>query len=525
MAEATAPAAWKPRYNPWLIALAVMMATVIEVLDTSVANVALPHIAGNLSVTNHEATWVLTSYLVSNAIILPAAAWFGGFFGRKRVLITCIMIFTAASMLCGLANSLGFLIFARILQGLGGGALQPISQAILLESFPREKRGQAVAVFSMGVVVAPIIGPIVGGWITDNLSWRWVFLINLPIGILSIFLARLFIEDPPYLKKGMAGSRIDYIGFSLMAIGLGTLQLVLDKGQEVDWLQAPWLCWASGVIVAALIAFVWWELRVRHPVVDLRIFRDRNFALGTIAITVVGAVLYGTLALLPLFFQTLMGYSAYLSGLAIGPRGIGAFLAAIVIGRLSGKVSNRLLLGTGFFILGWTCCLMGNINLQMGLNSIIWAVIGNGTALPMVFIALTTMSMWTIRNEDMGNASGLFNLMRNIGGAVGIAAATTILARMEQVHRVYLGAHLTPYDPVYQQALRHVEQTSASLGIASSGMAAQAYIYIELSRQAVLLSFVDNFFWFGALSFCFIPLVFLFRSGAKQRQGGLAAAH
>ena len=515
MAEATAVAEWKPRHHPGLIAMAVMMATVIEVLDTTVANVALPHIAGNLSVTYHEATWVLTSYLISNAIILPAAAWFGGFFGRKRVLITCIIIFTSASVLCGFAGSLGFLIFARILQGLGGGALQPISQAILMESFPREKRGKAIAIFSLGVVVAPIIGPIVGGWITDNFTWRWVFFINLPIGILAAFLVRIFVEDPPYIRKGTL-FRIDYIGFSLMALGLGTLQLILDKGQEVDWFQAAWLCWASAIVVVALFAFVWWELRVKHPVVDLKIFRDRNFALGTVAITVVGAVLYGTLALLPLFFQTLMGYSAYLSGLVIGPRGIGAFLAAIVIGRLSGKISNRVLLGTGFLILGWTCCLMGNINLQIGITSILWVIIGNGTALPMVFIALTTLSMWTIRNEDMGNASGLFNLMRNIGGAMGIAVATTILARMEQVHRVYLVAHLTPFDPMYQQAVKQAEHAAISLGIAFPAIAAQAYIYKELSRQAVLLAFVDNFFWFGILSFCFIPLIFLFHSRIKH---------
>lgn len=515
--EAIAP--WKSRHNPWMIALAVMMATVMEILDTSVANVALPHIAGNLSATNHEATWVLTSYLVSNAIILPAGAWFAGFFGRKRVLMICIIIFTIASVLCGLATSLGFLIAARILQGLGGGALQPMSQAILLESFPREKRGQAMAVFSMGVVVAPIIGPIVGGWITDNFTWRWVFLINLPVGILSLFLASIFIEDPPYIKRTVS-SRIDYIGFSLMALGLGTLQLVLDKGQEVDWFQAPWVCWTFALVAASLIAFVIWELRVKHPVVNLRVLRDRNFAMGMILITVLGAILYGTLVLLPLFFQTLMGYSAYLGGLAIGPRGIGAFAAAIVVGRLSGKVSNRLILGMGFFVLGVTCCWMGNINLQMALTSIIWVVIANGTSLPMVFITLTSMSMATLPNEDIGNASGLFNLMRNIGGAVGIAVATTILARMAQVHQVALVAHVTPFDPVYQQLLRQVGQATASLGSASTEVMAQAYVYRELSRQATLLAFVDNFFWFGILSFCFIPLAFLFRSSRRRLPPG-----
>jgi DHA2 family multidrug resistance protein len=424
--------------------------------------------------------------------------------------------------MCGCANSLGFLIFARILQGLGGGALQPISQAILLESFPREKRGQAVAVFAMGVVVAPIIGPIVGGWITDNYSWRWVFLINIPIGILAAFLVRTFVEDPPYIKQA-ASSRIDYIGFSLMAIGLGTLQLVLDKGQEVDWFHSSWLCAAALICAVSIMVFIWWELRVKDPVVNLNVFRDRNFSLGMLSITAVGAVLYGTLALLSLFFQTLLGYSAYHSGLAIGPRGIGAFLAAIIVGRLSGKVSFRIVLALGFLILGVTCFWMGNLNLQMAVTSIIWPVIGNGTALPMVFIALTTMSMSTINNKDMGNASGLFNLMRNIGGAAGIACATTILARMEQVHRNDLVAHVTPYDQPYQQTLRELGHTFANSGLGNSMTMAQGFVYKELSRQAILLAFVDNFIWFGVLSLCFIPLVLLFRSGS--RNDGTAAVH
>src|ERR1043165_6601603 len=271
---------WKPSFNPWLIAAAVMLATFMEVLDTSVANVSLPHIAGNLSATPEESTWVLTSYLISNAIILPATNWLGQIFGRKRFLIVCIGIFTLSSALCGAATSLGMLLFARVLQGAGGGALQPIAQAVLLESFPAERRGSAMAVYGLGIVVAPIIGPTLGGWITDNYSWRWIFYINIPVGLLAMLMAKTFIEDPPYIRSLRPG-RIDYIGFGLMAGGLATLQLVLDKGQEEDWFASPFIIRSILIAVVALIAFVIWELRTKDPIVNLRVLKNRNFAVGT----------------------------------------------------------------------------------------------------------------------------------------------------------------------------------------------------------------------------------------------------
>ncbi|HNX68948.1 MAG TPA: DHA2 family efflux MFS transporter permease subunit [Candidatus Omnitrophota bacterium] len=500
---------WHPRHNPWLIAFSVMLATFMEVLDTSVANVSLPHIAGNLSASNHEATWVLTSYLVSNAIILPATAWFGGFFGRKRFLIICIMLFTVSSVFCGLAHSLGFLIFARVVQGIGGGALQPIAQAVLLESFPREKRGLAMAVFALGVIVAPIIGPTIGGWITDNYSWRWIFLINLPFGVWAAFMTQAFVEDPPYIKKNRALS-IDYVGFSLMAIGLGVLQVVLDKGQEVDWFATSWIGWCTAIIVISLVAFVFWELRATHPVVDLRIMKDRNFLIGVCIITVVGAVLYSTTALLPLFLQELMNYTALWSGLVISPRGIGAFLTAILIGRLIGFIDARIFVAGGLALLGITCYKLGHINLEIGMWNIIWPIVGTGIGMPAIFIPLSMLTVATVHKEDMGNATGLFNLMRNIGGSIGIALTTTMLARWSQVHQAVLVSHLTPYDPAYQMAFQKIQHLA---GVAVGGLTqplTYAFIYKELVRQATLMAFVDNFRVIGIACLVCVPSVFLF---------------
>ena len=341
---------WHPRHSPWLVALGVMLATFMQVLDTSIANIALPHIAGSLSATPDEATWVLTSYLVANAIILPMTGWLGNHFGRKRVFISCIGMFTFASVLCGMAVNLPMLILARILQGAGGGAMVPIAQAILLESFPPQKRGIAMATFAQAVVVAPIIGPTLGGWITDNYSWRWIFYINLPVGMLAIFLAAWLVEDPPYIKRNLKAA-IDFIGFGLLALWLATLQIVLDKGQEADWFGADWIRWFTVISVAAFIGFVVWEFRVEHPLVNLRILASRNFRTGLMLMTVVGIILYGTTAELPLFLQTLMGYPALQSGLTMSPRGVAAFVTTFFVGRLVGKIPLRVMLFIGFSML------------------------------------------------------------------------------------------------------------------------------------------------------------------------------
>jgi DHA2 family multidrug resistance protein len=515
---------WRPSVNPWIVAASVMLATFMEVLDTSVANVALPHISGNLSATNDEATWVLTSYLVSNAIILPATNWLARYFGRKRFLITCIVIFTLASALCGAATSLPMLIFARVLQGAGGGALQPIAQSVLLESFPPEKRGQAMAVFGLGIVVAPIIGPTLGGWITDNYSWRWIFYINVPVGALAIFMAKTFVEDPPYIRDQRPG-RIDYIGFGLMAVGLAALQLVLDKGQEDDWFSSSFIVWTLALAVAALVAFVVWELRSDEPIVNLRILKNRNFAVGTLLITVMGVVLYGSIALLPLFLQTLLGYPATASGMAVSPRGFGSILSMLIVGRLVGRVDGRWLIMFGFSVLAFSTYMLAGLNLDIAMSNVVWPNIISGCAMGFIFVPLTTMAMGTLPNEQVGNASGVYNLMRNTGGSIGIAAMTTMLARGAQTHQAAIASHLTPYDPAFQERLR---QISAALSLRGGGggatQQALASIYGIVLRQSMLMSFIDNFRLLAFLSIVCVPAALLFKR-VRARGGPSVAAH
>ncbi|MGA2801605.1 MAG: DHA2 family efflux MFS transporter permease subunit [Verrucomicrobiota bacterium] len=502
---------WHPRHSPWLVAVGVMLATFMQVLDTSIANIALPHIAGSLSVTPDEATWVLTSYLVSNAIILPMTGWLGNHFGRKRVFISCIGIFTFASILCGLALNLPMLILARILQGAGGGAMVPIAQAILLESFPVAKRGVAMATFALAVIVAPIIGPTLGGWITDNYSWRWIFYINLPVGILAMCLAEWLVEDPPYIKRNLKAA-IDFVGFGLLAVWLATLQITLDKGQEADWFGSEWIRWFVGISAVSMIAFVIRELRVEHPLVDLRILKSRNFATGLMLMMVVGIILYGTTAELPLFLQTLMGYPALQSGYAMSPRGIAAFVTTIIMGRMVGRVRMRWLLCFGFSMLSLSAFMLSDINLQVSMASIIFPTVLNGVAISFIFVPLTTTTMSQLRQRQIGSATGLYSLMQNIGGSIGIAFVTTMVARGAQAHQALMVGHLTPTDPAFTQQLH---ATSSMLARHSDPVTAthQAYalIYNTLNQQAHLWAFVDTFRIFGLMVLCCLPLIFLFK--------------
>ncbi len=508
---------WKPAANPWMIAASVMLATFMVVLDSSVANVALPHIAGNLSASTDESTWVLTSYLVSNAIMLPAAGWIARRIGRKRLLIFSILLFTAASLLCGVAITMPMLIVARILQGVGGGGMQPLAQSILLESFPPRQHGTAMAVYGVGVVVAPVIGPTLGGWITDSYSWRWIFYINLPIGLLALFMVNLFVEDPPYLRKAFKGA-IDYLGFGLMALWLGTLQLVLDKGQEADWFAAPWVRWTAAVSTLALIGFIVRELTDHEPIVLLHVFADRNFSVGTLITCIYGFILYATTAMLPLFLQTMLGYSALQSGLSVSPRGIGAMASMMAVGILVRYFDGRLLMAFGFVLLGYSTWMLGQINLAIGMGSVVMPNVISGFAMGFIFVPLTTMSLSRLRKQEMGNATGIYNLMRNIGGSIGIATVTTLLVRGSQVHQSYLAANAGTGNPIAGGLVSGLQAKLFAQGADAftAHQKALGTIYRSVQQQSALLAYMDNFHLMAFLALLCIPLLLLFRRVKKH---------
>ncbi len=525
---AALPAGGKPAVNPWFIAIAVMLATFMEVLDTSVANVALNHIAGNLSASTDEATWVLTSYLVSNAVVLPATQWLSRFFGRKRFLITCIVIFTISSVLCGLASSLGMLILARIIQGAGGGALQPIAQAVLLESFPPEKRGSAMSVYAIGVVVAPILGPTVGGWLTDNYSWRWVFYINVPIGILAVILCSILLEDPAYMRDSKPG-KIDFVGFTLLTVWIGCLQIMLDKGQDADWFYSRFiqlLAWGAAI---GFVAFIVWEMRVDHPIVNLQILRNGNVAIGCLLLFFVGAILYGTIAVLPLFLQNLLSYTSFSAGLVMSPRGLGAIVGSIVSGRIlaNSKIDGRAWIAGGFVLLAWTMYLFGDLTTQVAPANIIFPIIISGFAVTCIFVPMTTFSMATVPRESMGEATGLTNLLRNLGGSVGISAITTLVSRGAQTHQALLVGQMSQYNPIFNDQIAKI-QTALTPQVGSVAAHNQAYgvAYQTLLDQASLSSYIDQFRLLVIICLLCAPLVFLFKRPARRaNRSEMAAAH
>jgi DHA2 family multidrug resistance protein len=519
------PEAVKPAENPWLIAVSVMLATFMEVLDTSIASVALPYIAGSLSASNDEATWVLTSYLVANAIVLPASSWFSLKFGRKRFLVTCIIIFTISSFACGAATSLAVILIARAIQGAGGGALQPLSQSILLESFPPEKRGIAMAVFALGVVVAPVLGPTLGGWLTDTYSWRWAFYINIPIGIFAIFMIQRRVEDPPYIKNAKPG-RIDGIGLGLLAVWLGCLQIILDKGQEDDWFGAAWIRYATLILVVAFVFFLIRQFRHKNPLVNLRVFRHRNFTLGCILIGIFGAAIYGLVTLLPLLYQELLGYNALSAGIAVSPRGFGAIVAMPIIGVLTAKIDNRWLIAFGFLLFGLSSLWFGKVNLAISQWSFIWAIIISGFGTGFIFVPLSTAAMDGIPNEEIGNASGLYNLMRNIGGSIGISVVNTIIARHEQLHRNELVHSLSPANPILQSQLEGLRQFLVTQGSSMADAAGRAYglLNFQLTQQSRLWAYVDDFRYIALLCFGCIPVVFILKKTVGKK-GRIGAGH
>ena len=517
-------AVWQP-HNPWVIALTVTMATFMEILDTSVANVALPHIAGGLSAGQDESTWVLTSYLVSNAIILPLSGWISSMIGRKRFYMTCVALFTLSSLLCGLAPTLPILILCRVLQGAGGGGLQPSEQAILADTFAPAQRGMAFAIYGMAVVAAPALGPTVGGWITDNYSWRWIFFINVPIGILSLILTSRLVSDPPYIKqKRSAGVKIDYIGFALLAVGLGALQVVLDKGQREDWFQTPYITVFSVAAVLCLIAVVVWELRQKDPIIDIHLFKDRTFRMACFMLFVVGFALYGTTVLLPQFAQTLMGYTAKLAGEMLTPGGLCIMVLMPVVGLLVSRYDARWLIALGLFIVSMSLFYMTHFNLQMDFRTLTMARVFQSCGLAFLFVPINTAAYAYLPREKNNAASGLINLARNIGGSVGISFVTTMLARRAQFHQAVLVTHLTSQGPDYLANLQGLTQRLAAGGANIVDAAQRAYgvLYSTVTRQAAVLAYIDNFWVLAVSCLVMVPLVFLMKRPPK---GAAAAAH
>ena len=495
----------------------------MEVLDTAIVAVALPYIAGSLSASTSEATWVLTSYLIANAVILPASNWFALKFGRKRFLIACVIIFTVASFCCGASPTLPIILLARIVQGAGGGALQPLSQAILLESFEPRKRGMAMAVFGFGVVVAPVLGPTLGGWLTDAFSWRYAFYINIPFGLLAALMIGRFVEDPSYVRSAKVG-RFDNFGFGLLAVWTGCLQIILDKGQEVDWFATTWIRVAAVVFAIALFLFIKHCLHSRSPLVDLRVLRDRNFAVGCLLMVIFGLCVYSTITILPLFFQELLGYTAFTAGVVVFPRGIGAIVAMPIIGYLGAKLDARYLLTFGFFVFGIMSLMFGDANLQVSPTSLLWPIIITGFALSFVFVPITTQSYGTLENEQIGNASGVFNLVRNIGGSVGISLAQTLVTRRSDVHQNEIVNHVARTQMQFQHQISALTGfLGRNFNTANALRAADATLYRELIQQALLWAFVDVFRWTAILCFICMALVWLF--GKVKHTTRPAAAH
>lgn len=508
--------------NPWLIAVSVMFATFMEVLDTTVVNVSLPHIAGSLSASIDEATWALTSYLVANAIILPMTGWLAATFGRKNLLMLSVVGFTVSSFLCGLSPNLPSLIVFRILQGATGGALQPLSQAVLLEAFPPQDRGKAMGFWGLGIVVAPILGPVLGGWLTDAYSWRWVFYINIPIGIASIVMTKLYIFDPPYLRAESKG--VDYWGIGMLVVGIGALQIVLDKGQQEDWFSSSFIVILSIISVVTLVWLVVHELRTENPIVDLRVFKERSYAVGVFLMSVVGFVLYGSMVLLPIMLQTLLGYPPLQAGIALAPRGIGSFFMMPLTGLMTGRFDARKLLTTGLVVGGGTLIWMSRINLQAGYWDIFWPQLVQGAGLSLLFVPLTTVAMDRIPRERMGYATSLFNLMRNMGGSIGIAVTATMLSREQQATTALYGANVTAYDPATQQLFAQLRDGFIASGSDAVTATSRAYaaLFGLVQQQAAMVSFVWLFQLLGIMFLVLLPLVLLMR---RPRGGGSMAAH
>jgi len=493
----------------------------MEVLDTSIANVSLPHIAGNLSVSQDESTWVLTSYLVSNAIVLPVSGWLATRFGRKRFYMTCVALFTICSLLCGLAQTLPVLVIARILQGAGGGGLAPSEQAILADTFPIERRGQAFAVYGMAVVVAPAIGPTLGGWITDNFNWHWIFFINLPIGLLSLYLSNRMVEDPPHLKSRMKEARnekVDFLGLGLVAAGVGFLELTLDKGQEKDWFGSPMIVTFAALAASLLIIFAIWEWTNSHPIVDLKLLKNRNFGTAVFLQFILGMVLFGSTVLIPQYLQVLLGYTAERAGMVLSPAGFMMMVMMAVAGRSLGKGDPRLMVALGYIATAAGIYNLTRLDLNTAFGTVtLWRML-QVMGLPFVFIPISTLNYVGVPMNKTNQISSLSNFARNLGGSVGTALLTTFIARTAQVHQVALSANVIKDSVPYRLYIDAIARQLRSHGMsqAAASQLAVGRAYQDMLRQASMLSYKNAFFVLSLIILCLVPLPFVMRLPQKS---------
>jgi DHA2 family multidrug resistance protein len=517
---------WKPRYNPWLIAVVVAMAAFMEVLDTSIANVALPHMAGNLGASQDQSTWVLTSYLVSNAIVLPITGWLTSIIGRKRFFLMCIVLFTLSSLLCGIAPSLIFLLIARVIQGAGGGGLQPMAQAILADIFPPEKRALAFSLYGVTAVVAPAIGPTLGGWITDNYSWRWIFLINLPVGLITLFLVWQLVEDPPFLeRRSLRNSRLDYIGLSALALGIASLQIVLDKGQEDDWFSSNFISTLSVTAIVCLSFLVLWEWYERDPIVDIRLFKYFNFSTANIMMFLVGAVSFSSTVLMPQFLQSLMGYTAEKAGMVLSAAALILLIELPIVGLLSAKIQGRYLMAGGWGMLAIAMYISTKqMDLLMSFQSATLLRIVQYIPIGFIFIPATTVAYVGVPQEKSNSVAGLVNFMRNLGSSFGTSAVTTILAQRSQFHQVRLTEHTASGDLNFQNMLNGASQMATSTagnGQTDANRIGLAQTYQTVQAQASSLSYLDVFHILMVIGAVMFLLSFLLR-GNKPKKAAMA---
>jgi DHA2 family multidrug resistance protein len=512
---------WKPAGNPWLIAVAVTLAAFMEVLDTTIVNVALPHIAGTLSVSYDEATWTLTSYLVANSIVLPISGFFARLLGRKRYFMICILAFTICSFLCGIADNLIQLIIFRVLQGFFGGGLQPNQQSIILDTFPPAQRGRAFSLTAIATVVAPVLGPTVGGWITDSFSWRWVFFINVPVGLLTLFAVYSLVEDPPWVKKQSSVS-IDYIGIGLIALTFLAFQIMLDRGEDADWFNSNFIRSFAAVAVAAGCAAVGWLLYAEKPVVDIRVLKDRNFALGCCAIAVFAGILYGSAILIPQLAQQHLNYTATLAGLVLSPGALAIIVLIPMVGLLMPRMQTRYILGIGFFLMGCGLMVSRNITPDISFDHLVLLRAAQACPLAFLFVPASVLAYQTVPQKMQGDAAALFTMFRNVAGSIGISVATAMIVSRTQTHMAYLGSHLSPSSAQYQYTLQQFTASVRSLGT-QAGDAAQTAVgqlYQQLIAQAGLLAYMDVFLYCSLIAFAFVPFTFLFSPVKKAGGGG-----